>query len=80
MDSGTATRSLTQLIKASFEQIAKNPDLRNKWITTRAWLHLIQESNLGGEMLKRLDQKDFTRTIKKEYLVGEDNSVNYYGF
>ena len=79
MDSRTATRGLTWLVKASFEQVAKNPDLRNKWITTGAWLQLVQESNLGGEMLKKINQRDFTRTIKKEYLVGEDNSINCYG-
>ena len=80
MNTRVERKGLIRLVKASFEQVARNPDLKNKWVASESWLKLIKESNLGGKIVQDLQLNVFTKLIKKEYSVTDNTkSINSYG-
>ena len=53
MKSRAENRVLSQLVKASFLEVSKCPDLRKKLTTVKSWLQLINAHKLGGDILKK---------------------------
>ena len=79
MPTRNESRSLTQIVKATFLQVAKSPQLKNKWIELESWFRVVRESNMQNELVRRLTPKHFTTIISKEFFVSENNSINSYG-
>ena len=79
MNSRAKARALTRLVVASFKQVAKNPTLQKKWISSESWLKILKESKLGGEVVKNITTKRFTAILKKEFVLSENNEANNYG-
>ena len=79
MNTRVERKGLISLAKASFEQAGKNQNYRGKWIDSSSWLKIIQESHLGGELMAKMKARQFTRLIKTQYLVTDNNNLNIYG-
>ena len=54
MDSRRESKALTRIVKATFLQVARNPDLREKWVSAKAWLELVKACKLGSDVIKKL--------------------------
>ena len=79
MSSRSEGRALTRLVRASFEQVSKNPQSMKKWITSEGWLKIINDSNLGGEVTKKIGLTRFTKIMSSEFNVRDNNELNIYG-
>ena len=79
MNTRVERKGLISLVKSSFEAAGKNPNYKGKWIESGSWLKIIQESRLGCELIKKMKIKQFSRLIKKEYSVADNNELNIYG-
>ena len=51
----------------------------NTWITSEGWPKIINDSNLGGEVTKKIGLTRFTKIISSEFNVRDNNELNIYG-
>ena len=79
MNSRPERKGFIRVVKACFDQLRKNPDLKEKWISSDSWLQLMKESTFGGEIVKNMKLGQFTKLIKKEYSVRDNSLPNNYG-
>ena len=69
-----------KIVSASFDEVAAIPFVKNKWITSEAWLKLIQKE-VPNHVINSLDVRGFTSIILKyNGIIENSNMVNNNGY
>ena len=80
MTSRAERQAKCAVINASFDEVAKIPFVKDKWITSKAWFELIKKE-ITNHVINALDVKQFISFLLKSGKIIENSEfVNMQGY